>query len=301
MECPECARTIVPLSQQAATASTPDDAIYVCECGFRYSNSRDPAARTAFAPTPEANIPERYRPRLNETLAAAANIGNRASKAAKFTYSTSEDAVTWMIFRWLQDENALAIAAEAAGVSAPAGEAELLFWGAPVGGGETELSQQLRAICLAVDGKADRLTEPDVVIAWPGDVFFVEVKYRSANEHKAGYAHFERYTSGAAAAGLFAGSPADVAAGGWYELSRNWRIGAELATERDARLTLVNLGPARLEPEAAKFAATLEQTAERRFAFVAWKRVLEQARTKGTMSSDIDEFVSTRGLEDRWG
>src|SRR5438128_1977970 len=144
MECPECGRTIVPLSQQAVTASTPDDAIYLRACGFPYATRRDPAART---------------------------------------------------------------------VSAPAGEPELLFWGAPIGGGETELSQQLRTICLAVDGKADRLTEPDVVIAWPGDVFFVEVKYRSANEHKPGYAHFERYTSGAAAAGLFAGSPADVATG----------------------------------------------------------------------------------------
>src|SRR4051794_15919 len=107
MVCRECGETIVPSSQTGGTASSPAASIYVCTCGFRYSNSRDPASRTAFAPTAAGNVPKRFRSQLNETLEAAANIGNRASKVSKFTYSTSEDAVTWTVFRWLQREGTL--------------------------------------------------------------------------------------------------------------------------------------------------------------------------------------------------
>jgi hypothetical protein len=196
MVCRECGKTIAPSSQTGGKASSPSASIYECACGFRYSNNRDPGSRTAFAPTAAQNVPKRFRSQLNETLDAAANIGNRASKRSKFTYSTSEDAVTWTVFRWLQHDSKLGLVAEAVGAPPPQGDAEILFWGAPVGGQPTELSEQLRTICLGIDGNADRLTEPDVVIAWQQDLFFIEVKYTGKNEHKPGYKHFPLYTTG---------------------------------------------------------------------------------------------------------
>jgi hypothetical protein len=302
MVCRECGETIVPGSQEARRASSPAAAIYVCKCGFRYSNSRDPTARTAFAPTAAYNVPERFRSELTTTLKAAANVGNRPSKLSKFTYSTSEDAVTWTVFRWLQQERALGLVAGAIGSRPPQGDPEILFWGAPVGGRPTDLSEELKTICLGIDGNRDRLTEPDVVIAWPTEVFFVEVKYRAKNEHKSGYGHFPLYTTGAGAEGLFALPPAEVAAEGWYELTRNWRIGSEVARERVAGFTLVNLAPTRRKSEASAFRATIAQANAHRFAFLTWKQLLGLVRKQITVPADIEAFLRQRNLEGgRWG
>jgi len=302
MVCRECGDTIAPNSQEGGKALSPASAIYVCKCGFRYSNNRDPMARTAFAPTAERNVPERFRTELGATLRAAANVGNRRSKLSKFAYSTSEDAVTWTIFRWLEEEARLELVSEAVGSPLPQGDPEVLFWGAPAGGGEMPLSKQLREVCLGIDGDKDRLTEPDVVIAWPTDVVFIEVKYRSKNEHKKCYPHFPRYTTGAESEGLFALPPVEVAAEGWYELTRNWRIGSQLARERAARFTLVNLAPAKLESEAAAFQATIVLGDRRGFAFLSWKQLMGLARRRLVMPTGVDVFVQQRELEGRrWG
>lgn len=300
MECRECGETIVPSAQIGRTASSPSASIYVCSCGFRYSNNRDPAARTAFAPTPEQNVPERFRSELTATLDTALNKTNLRSKLSKFTYSTSEDAVTWTIFRWLQEDGALGIIAEAIGIPPPDSAPEVLFWGAPVGGQRTALAEQLRSVCLETDGNRDRLTEPDIVIAWPTDVFFVEVKYRARNEHKPGYKNFPLYTTGPGANGLFAPEPALAADAGWYELTRNWRIGAQLAHERGAAFTLVNLGPAKLGTEASGFEATVARSADRGFAFLSWGQLLKEVRGRIAVPADVEDFVQRRDLESRW-
>lgn len=300
MVCRECGESVIPASQKDGRASSPAAAIYVCKCGFRYSNSRDPIARTAFAPTAALNVPERFRSELTTTLKAAANVANRPSKLSKFTYSTSEDAVTWTIFRWLQQKQALGLVAGATH-SPPQGDPEILFWGAPAGGRPTELSRELQTICRGVDGNEDRLTEPDIVIAWPAEVFFVEVKYRAKNEHKSGYTHFPRYTTGPGAEGLFAFPPDEVAAEGWYELTRNWRIGSQLARARMARFTLVNLAPTKLESEASAFQRTIAAGSARRFAFLAWKQLLGLVRQRTTIPVDVDEFIRQRNLEGQWG
>jgi hypothetical protein len=257
--------------------------------------------RTAFAPTAERNVPERFRAQLNETLAAAANVGNRTTKISKFTYSTSEDAVTWTIFRWLEDEGAQELIARAAGLPTPKGDPEILYWGAPIGGQPTNLSIQLQNICLGIDGKAYRLTEPDVVIAWPSQVVFVEVKYQAKNEYKPGYPHFARYTDGQAAADTFALPAVEVSDAGWYELTRNWRIGSQLAVERKAAFTLVNLAPERIRGEATRFEATIRKTRTRRFAFVSWAQLIRLARESLTIPSDVLRFLEARELEGRWG
>ena len=232
---------------------------------------------------------------------AAANVGNRRSKLSKFAYSTSEDAVTWTTFRWLQEQGALGLVAEAAG-SMPSGDPEILFWGASVGGMPSKLSEQLQTICLGVDGNKDRLTEPDVVIAWPGYVFFIEVKYRAKNEHKNNYKNFPLYTTKGEAEDLFALSPAEVSAAGWYELTRNWRIGSQLARERGANFTLVNLAPSRLHDEASAFERTIAQPRTRKFAFLTWKDLLAHVRKRVAIPADVDEFLRGRGLDGpRWG
>src|SRR3954454_14975011 len=72
----------------------------VCEVG--YSNGRVESARTAIWLHPPNNVPGDYHPDLTPTIGAAVNLTNQANKWSKFGYSSSEDAVTWTIFRWLE-------------------------------------------------------------------------------------------------------------------------------------------------------------------------------------------------------
>jgi hypothetical protein len=69
---------------------------------------------------------------------------------------------------------------------------------------------------------------------------FVEAKYTSQNDVKPNYKGFARYLGRPK---IFAAGDTAVRAAGFYELTRNWRIGADLAERLGRRFTLVNLSP----------------------------------------------------------
>ena len=53
------------------------------------------------------NVPQEVRGGVLETLALALNERNRDNKKTKFGFSTSEDALTWNLFRSLQEAGRL--------------------------------------------------------------------------------------------------------------------------------------------------------------------------------------------------
>jgi hypothetical protein len=65
---------------------------------------------------PERNVPNEVSGGLNEVLGNALNVRNQTAKRDKFCFSSSEDAVTWTIFRGLEDAHALALVPAAAGL-----------------------------------------------------------------------------------------------------------------------------------------------------------------------------------------
>jgi hypothetical protein len=116
-------------------------------------------------------------------------------------------------------------------------------------------------------------SEPDVVLAWPDLIAFVEVKLDSLNEHKPStYKGWDTYLP---SPGLFASDDAAVRQAGWYELTRNWVIGNRVAALHDARFVLVNLGPAKLAKQAASFSDQLAQAPQRVFEHRRWAEVLD--------------------------
>jgi hypothetical protein len=124
--------------------------------------------------------------------------------------------------------------------------------------------------------KPDRLSEPDVILEFgEAGLIIIEVKYRSPNDKKdAGYKGWGTYIDHTNA---FIDA-SEVRRSGQYELTRNWRIGWELAGIRRP-FTLVNLGPAYLFADAEgmrldDFSRTLRRSDDRRFERTSWDRFL---------------------------
>jgi hypothetical protein len=279
MECRICGSTIEPdhdvLTRLGPrrTVATRGDCIYQCNCGAFYSNAANPHARVLITASPELNVPEPVRVGLIAALGRAVNETNLLNKKAKFCYETSEDAVTWTVFNGLLQAGRLGAAVR----DAPEGTPSMLLWGSEVADGSAaDVAVALRSTCTGIGEDPRRLTEPDVILSWDGLLVFIEAKYRSPNDRKPGYENFKRYTRGRSE--LFAVPPDEVAAAGFYELTRNWRIGVEVAERLGVReFLLVNLGGRSLAESATGFATTIDQTEARRFSHRTWGEVLEAA------------------------
>jgi hypothetical protein len=84
---------------------------------------------------------------------------------------------------------------------------------------------------------------------------------------------------------------------GYYELTRNWRIGCGLAERLGAsHFVLVNLGPPRLAESAGAFAASIQQSASRQFVHRTWNDLLGLAEP---LPDWLRAFARQRGLHRR--
>lgn len=229
---------------------------------------------------------------VSAALCRAVNQTNLANKRAKFCFETSEDAVTWTVLNGLQRAGRLAAAVP----DAPDGKPDLLLWGAPLTEGRaTRVATELRSVSIELGEDPRRLSEPDAILSWEELLVFVEAKYRSPNDKKPGYANFKLYTG--RRPDLFKLAPDEVAAVGYYELTRNWRIGVEVAERlRYNQFLLVNLGGRGLADSATEFASTIQQTPARRFCHRRWAEVLEMA---SPLEPWLAEYARSKKLEAR--
>jgi hypothetical protein len=231
---------------RAATAF--EDCLRRCErCQIGASNATDADAVTHIHFDPLQNVPIEVRQGAAAALDVALNVRNRETKRRRFGFSTSEDAVTWVVFVHLLRSGQLAKVLSKTGVievevtSPPA----LLLWGSPIDGDirASELRDRLIAESKALKEDPQSSSEPDVIVdLGQAGLVFIEVKYRSGNDLKkaSDYPGWDRYFD---RPGIFS-SEAAVRHSGCYELARNWRLVHGLAGGRPA--VLVNLGPARL-------------------------------------------------------
>ncbi len=294
MKCRACERVIKPNRSLAAslgkrlTVHSHDDCIYRCECGVAYSNARNESKRELIVARPELNVPKEVRAGLVEALGQALNRRGRRKKRMKFCFETSDDAVTWTVFRGLELQKRLgALVAP----QRPLGEPTLLLWGVPISGPRgRETASALAEVCSSLGESPSSFTEPDVIVAWQDLLVLVEAKFQSGNEVRRNFRGFERYLD---RPDLFAVSPEEVAADGYYELTRNWRIGAGLAERlRVPGFLLLNLGPPeKIEVDADLFGALVARSAAHDFGSCSWSDVLEAAQPIETW---LDRYASER-------
>jgi hypothetical protein len=290
-----CGLTIRPdrdLAAHPRRAFAYANCIYRCDCGAGYSNAASPAHRTLVWSSPERNVPEEVAAGVIDVLRRAVNVANRAAKIQKFCSERSEDAVTWTVVRALGATGRLG----ALGDESPAAETPaVLLWGVPVCGPSAEsLAAELADVCAEIGEGASYRSEPDIIVVWAGHIVFAEAKYTSQNDVKPNYKGFGRYLDRPE---LFAAGAAAVRAAGFYELTRNWRIGVDLAERLGRRFMLVNLGPAGIEGSAQRFAALLATDAERAFRHFSWAQLLERAEMDGPLPGWCRRYAAERGLQ----
>jgi hypothetical protein len=243
-----------------------------------------------------------------EALRLAANKFNLPNKEAKAAFSTSEDALTWTVFRWLRTAGQLRKACCALGIDiakSATKEPALLLWGATVPNPDASVSvvdAKLEEISADLGEADDRRTEPDVILDF-GDagVVFIEVKFRSGNETKnAEYRNWDRYLERT-------DPPAfrdygRVRENELYELARNWRFAWELSRRINVPVGVVNLGPERLFRGRSGVAldelvSLLNQDSRHQFYKIAWPKLFEA-------SGKLPVWFPTYAVEkrlDAWG
>ena len=243
-----------------------------------------PAQRKLIYPDPELNVPEQVRDGLDQVLANALNIRNRANKRAKFAFETSEDAVTWTVFTGMRPT---AFASLGRGLEA------MLLWGVPDAAPGRSIRDILKEILRNDIGeKLVSLTEPDVLLVFEDRLVVIEVKYSSGNSGTNDTRAFGPYL--AAGRGLYAVSDDQVRQSRLYELARNWVVGNLLADRLSLPFHFINLG---LEPNcgaSARAFATLVTASNRRsFAFQTWKEFLAQL---GPLPPWLNDYARSQRL-----
>lgn len=107
----------------------------------------------------------------------------------RFDHENSEDALSWNVFRSLQEAGQLPLAVNLLTGLDVAGEPDLIFWGRriPRQGTDSEPSHELSAALADLEPTLTRHTEPDIVLHLPDwGWLFIEAKFGSENPTYAG-------------------------------------------------------------------------------------------------------------------
>jgi hypothetical protein len=307
VRCPECDDLLesddyTPNKKGGApTASGFNSCLRKCsQCGVGLSNAKTTDRLTKIYRDP---IPEEAIEYLDQVLGQALNTRNRPNKRNKLQSENSEDAVTWVVFRYLQKQGMLGKILSSCGRGESRKddrEPTLLLWGAAVPPSD-HLGQELRERLIRVSDSLGEnpgsRSEPDVVLDFGGEgLVVIEAKLRSKNDKKStSDPHWGIYF---AETDVFADED-QVRESGCYELARNWRIGCEIAGP--SPFTLVNLAMPSLFAEAheqerlMQFQSGLAETETHRFCQLTWSDIL-QCLPK-PWPQWFDSFITERRLE----
>lgn len=251
---------------------------------------------------PFAAIPAELRSGLEDTLKLSLSTVTKTRKIQRFSRPRAEDALTWVVFRFLQEQRSLRQLLGNLGIaSARNAHAEplLLLWGVPVplvSRDGLEVHCRLRAALDAIGEAKNARTEPDVMLDFgKHGLVIIEVKLDARNERRsADYAPWDKYFDATEA---FRKEGA-VRESGLYELARNWRVGWELTREPRRRFTLLNLGPESLFrigrrdlPWVGDFGSAINQPRGDRFMTMSWPQFLQHMPA---MTEPVAEFVKSR-------
>jgi hypothetical protein len=303
LKCPKCGSALLEMSiDSVPRANSFDDCLRRCEpCGIGVSNSSDAEAATYIFKDPLQNIPVESRSGAIEALEIALNVRNRISKIRRFGFSSSEDAVTWVVFTHLRRVGLLRKCLSQVGVQSGCDDEQnvpaLLLWGVPIESGSIggALRDKLVELCVGLGERRVSFSEPDVIVdLGKAGLLFIEVKYRSGNDSQSSeYAGWSKYDD----ASWLSWNFEKVKESGCYELARNWCLMKGLAGDRPC--TLVSLGPEKLFSGSEgrrldKFVDALDVDQSSRFAKIVWSEFLEDCVS--TAPAWFERYCRGRGL-----
>ncbi len=204
--------------------------------------------------------------RLDWILQHALNKLNRANKRRRIANERSEDLLTWNFFSWLEDHKLLGGLLTMAGVPDGGSGARIFYWGV---NDRYELRDLPGLLAARFDERPLRLSEPDILLVGDSSVVVIEAKLGSPNNRLQGKAKpVSQYAK--AVAGWFRDLDAASTAQ-YYELVRNWALGAVMAEHLQKHLAVINLVPEHHEPDIERtFGQLLSDKG--RFRRLTWER-----------------------------
>jgi len=238
--CPSCRGPLTPqpgAKPVGETAESYSECARVClNCEIALSNARKPTFircdwRDGLWRRDTAG-------RLNRIVAGSLSEGTREKKLARLAHERSEGLLTWNVFSWLEDRGLLGrVVSLIRGQESP-GKVDILYWGFNDrdAGYAARTIAELRGL-LTETFREPRLSEPDVILVSDTSLVFVEAKFDSPNDRQPGK-DVDRYVR--RVPDWFVAEDR-VQSAGYYELTRNWAIGAALAEKLSKDFTLVNL------------------------------------------------------------
>src|SRR5262249_2216116 len=154
-------------------------------------------------------------------------------KLRRLANERSEDLLTWNAFSWMEDAAALGRVFAFLGLPEPLnGDAQIFYWG---------FNDRYSFPCSLPGLLQQRfhetpssMSEPDVALVTRDAIVLIEVKLGSPNDRQPGRSMGSYVMS---CPGWFS-SNHEVEAAGYYELVRNWAIGAALSEILQRSFTL---------------------------------------------------------------
>ncbi len=185
------------------------------------------------------NVPELLRHDLDFVLSNSLNLINRTNKKNKFTFSTSEDALTWSFFKYFVVKERFLDLLRLLNIDSEESNYDIYLWGTNICSQNIDIDFFRQFIQISDSFKEDskKRTEPDVIIKLRDKLIFIEVKYLSSNDVKTDSEKFDKYLVPDI-------DYKKLTESGHYELFRNWAFAAKLSN--GSKFQLINLGMQRL-------------------------------------------------------
>jgi hypothetical protein len=244
IHCPKCNRKIVTINAPIIRTNKYYDCLRRCEnCGIGFSNSNKKP--TIIYKNPFENIPKYLHSNLEVTIKNSFNIRNRKNKWNRIGFNTSEDALTWSFFKYLENYNYL-ITVFGNLLNIKFDDAKIYYWGYYDNKNELIISELLNASDYYGENTISR-TEPDIIILFNKKILiFIEVKYLSANTKipKNKIYKIDQYLRQSKEYYIDRKTVKDC---GYYELIRNWSIGCKIREKmKYPKFYLLNICPKRI-------------------------------------------------------
>ena len=242
-----------------------------CEVGFSNAMSNP----TLIYKNYSENIPLEVWDYLDTVISNALNERNRKTKLKRLGYNSSEDALTWTVFRYFQKRDKLSQLIQKAIETPSVGNASIYYWGVPLkNNGRIDQAKQKTLVKTLEDLGENKqsLSEPDIILEDDETIVIFEVKFGSSNDKQEATNKWEKYDNN----NYFNKSILKNPALKEYQLVRNWCIGNLLAKKSGKRFTLVNLiFKDNNSNDLFKFKKTIKQTPKANFKSLNWQTLLK--------------------------
>lgn len=213
---------------------------------------------------------------------------------AQLHHDSSEDAVSWNVFRFLERSKLLAAFLERFHNSAK-GNPEVVYWS--YSQSQHRVWSELKNAREQFGEGEQKSTEPDLIVKTDDALFFIEAKLKSTNKadfnrnHKAEERkeRIERYSRGST---FLKSSVEDIIDAGYYQLMRLWLIGANIAENGGQNFYLLTIVRNDYERDVAlEFGKYIRQDEGTKFFRVSWEDIYDYVLTAGKTNDDKDKIL----------